>query len=114
MTVSHTVHRTGRGGWAPDRVARSLAVASLGVLASGAVLFGAGWAVGGEDAVSDNWVGLVVAVALFAGLGTSLAAFVTAVLAGVRHEPWARMWLALGTFPAVVVVLALLEAFVLE
>jgi len=114
MTVPHTVHHTGHGGWAADRVARSLAVASLGVLLSGAVLLGAGWAVGGEDAVSDNWVGLLVAVALFAGLATSLAAFVTAVLAGVRHEPWASMWLALGTFPAVVVVLGLLEAFVLE
>jgi hypothetical protein len=43
------------------------------VLVSGAVLFAGGWLIGGEDAVSDNWVGVTVVAALFVGLFASFA-----------------------------------------
>ena len=91
-----------------------LAALSLLVLALGAVLFAAAWVVGGDEAVSDNWVGMTVVLALFAGLVGALVALVTALYAGVRHEPWSTLWLPLTTFPAVVAVVALLEAFVFE
>ena len=96
------------------RFARQLAGSSLAVLLAGAVLFGGAWLVGGEDAVSDNWVGVTVVLALFAGLAGTLAALVTAVVAGLRHEPWRHLWLPLTAFPAVVLAVGLLEAFVFE
>ena len=91
-----------------------LAVVSLVVLALGAVLFGAAWVIGGEDAVSDNWVGVSVVVALFAGLAGSFVALLMAAYAGLRHHRWSELWLPLATFPAVVAAVALLEAFVFE
>ena len=87
---------------------------ALVVLGSAAVLFASAWALGGQDAVSDNWVGVTVVVALFVGLAVSFAAMAGAVFAGLRHKPWSRLWLPLATFPGVVVIIALLEAFVFE
>ena len=102
------------GSAAAAATARSLARLALVVLVFGAALFAGAWAVGGEDAVSDNWVGMTVAVALFVGLSGSFAALVAAAIAGLMHEPWSRVWLPLATFPAVVVIVGLLEALVLE
>lgn len=70
--------------------------------------------VGGEAAVSDKWVGVTVVAAHFVGLVGFFIALVTAVAAVLRHEPWARVWLPLLTFPVVVVVVGLLEALVFE
>lgn len=105
----------------PRRDARSaggsawrLAVLSLMVLALAAALFGAAWAIGGEDAVSDNWVGMTVVLGLFAGVSGAFVAPVMALYAGLRREPWGTLWLPLATFPVVVAVVALLEAFVFE
>ncbi len=95
-------------------MARRLAGLSLAALALSAALLACAWAIGGEDAVSDNWVGMTVAVGFFSGLVGSLTALVVAVLAGLRHEPWSRLLLPLVTFPAVAAVVVLLEAFVLE
>lgn len=94
--------------------ARSLALLALVVLTSGAVLFAGAWLIGGEDAVSDNWVGVTTVMALFVGIFGSFAALVTAVFAGLRHEPWSRLRLPLATFPTVVVIVVLLEALVFE
>ena len=99
---------------AMTRFSRQLAALSLVVLLAGAVLFAGGWLVGGQDAVSDNWVGVTVVVALFAGLAGAFTALLTAVVAGLRHEPWRRLWLPLTAFPAVVLVVGLLEAYVFE
>jgi hypothetical protein len=95
-------------------MARRLAGLALAVLALSAALLALAWAIGGEDAVSDNWVGMTVAVGFFSGLVGSFVALVAAVLAGLHHEPWSRMWLPLATFPAVAAVVVLLEALVLE
>lgn len=101
-------------GAAAARFSRQLAAVSLAVLLAGAVLFAGAWLGGGQDAVSDNWVGVMVVVALFAGLAGAFTALLTAVVAGVRHEPWRHLWLPLTAFPAVVLVVGLLEAFVFE
>ena len=96
------------------RFSRQLAGLSLVVLLAGAVLFSTAWLLGGQDAVSDNWVGVSVVVALFTGLIGTFVALVTAVVARLRHEPWRDLWLPLAAFPAVVLAVALLEAFVFE
>lgn len=103
-----------RDAGASGRTARRLAALALVVLVFAAVLFGGAWVLGGEDAVSDNWVGVTVVVAFFVGLFGALAAMLTAGFAGLRHEPWSRVWVPLATFPAVVVIVGLLEAFVFE
>lgn len=95
-------------------VARRLAGLALAVLVMAAVLLASAWAIGGEDAVSDNWIGLSVVVGLFTGLVGSFVALVAAVVAGLRREPWSRLWLPLATFPAVTGVVFLLEALVFE
>ena len=93
---------------------RWMAGLALAVLTSGALLFGSAWAIGGQDATADNWVGVTVVVALFAGLLTALAAMVTSLVIGVRHGSWAQLRLPLLTFPTVLLVVVLLEAFVFE
>ena len=103
-----------RGAAAAGGSARRLAGLALVVLAIGAVLFAGAWAIGGDDAVSDNWVGMTVVVALFAGLIGAFAAFLMALYEGWRHRTWPDLWLPLTAFPAVVLVVALLEAFVFE
>ena len=112
----NTASHASRSGPASSlgRMAQGLAGVALVVLALAAVLFGSAWAVGGEDAVSDNWVGLTVVIGFFAGLVGSFVALVTAVFAVLHAEPTSRMWLPLATFPAVVVVAVLLEALVFE
>jgi ABC-type Fe3+ transport system permease subunit len=101
-------------GAAAAGAAWQLAVVSLIVLTLGALLFGSAWAIGGDDAVSDNWVGMTVVVALFAGLLGSFVALLVASYAGLRHHRWSELVLPLVTFPSVVAAVALLEAFVFE
>ena len=113
--MSTALHASRRGPMSSaGRTAQRLATVAVVVLVLAAVLFGSAWAIGGEDAVSDNWVGLTVMVGFFGGLVGSFAALVTAVFAVLHDEPMPRMWLPLTTFPAVVVVTALLEAMVFE
>jgi hypothetical protein len=69
------------------------------------------YAVGAESAVEDNWLGVLAAVVLGAGLAAALLGFVLAIAAGVRHVRGALLWLPLSVFPAVALLLALVEAF---
>jgi len=54
---------------------------------------------GGSDAVSDNWIGLLGAVALIGGLIASLVAFMLAVTAKIKQEQWVWLWVPLLVFP---------------
>lgn len=103
-----------RGAGSAVRSARRLAELALVVLVLGAVLFGGAWAIAGEDAVSDNWVGMTVVVALFVGIIGTFTAFLMGLYEGWRSRAWRQFWLPLTAFPAVVVVVGLLEAFVFE
>ena len=47
-------------------------------------------------------------------MGVFQVGLVMALYAAMRREPWGTLWLPLTTFPAVVAVVVLLEAFVLE
>lgn len=76
-----------------------------------AALFGVAYGLGGEEAISDNWVGLLVTVVLFGSVAASLTAFVLALAARLRHEEFGLMWVPLSVFPALVAFLVLGEAF---
>jgi hypothetical protein len=77
-------------------------------------ILGVAYAVGGSEAISDNWVGMLAAVALLGGLLASLVAFSMAVLARVKHEQWALLWLPLSLFPGLLVVVVLAETLWIE
>lgn len=96
-----------------DRARRAVRRATAAATASAAALalFGLAYAVGGADATADNWVGILVVLALLGGVPASLAAFVLAVLAKVQHERWALLWLPLAVFPSLVAFVVLGEAF---
>ena len=47
------------------------------------------------------------AVALLGGLPASLVAFAMAVVARVKHEQWALLWLPLSLFPGLLVIVVL-------
>jgi hypothetical protein len=74
-------------------------------------MFAVALAIGGSDAIEDNWVGFLGMVSLYAGFLASLAAFALAVVARVKHERWAPLWLPLSLFPALLAFLLLGEAF---
>ncbi|HXG75036.1 MAG TPA: hypothetical protein VNJ53_00550 [Gaiellaceae bacterium] len=85
-------------------------VSGTAVLAALA-LFGIAYAVGGEDATSDNWVGVLVALLGLGGLLGSAAAFVLAIVATREHGLRRALWLPLALFPALALLLVLGEAF---
>ena len=95
----------------PSRWAVGLAAAAALAIATSLVTFALAYAVGGSGATEDNWVGLLVMVSLLGGLLASFAAFALAVVAKVKHERWALLWLPLSVFPALLAFLALGEAF---
>jgi hypothetical protein len=69
---------------------------------------------GGEDAVSDTFVGYLAGFAVIGGLLTALAAFVMAIVAKVKHERWALLWLPLSVFPTLLAIVVLVEALWME
>jgi hypothetical protein len=83
---------------------------SVVVVVAGAV-FSIAYAVGGSDATSDNWVGVLAAVGLLGGVLTSLGAFVVALVAWLGHERTRLLWLPLLLFPALLAFVVLGEAF---
>lgn len=91
-----------------------LAAAVVVVVVAAYAIFAVAWVFGGQDAVSDNWVGLLAAVALVGGLGVSFAAGVLAVVAKFRHEDWALLRLPMWVFPVLLVLVLLAETFLLE
>ena len=93
------------------RWAVGLAAAVAVTIATSFAIFAVAYAIGGSGATEDNWVGFVVGISLLGGLLASLAAFALAVVARVKHERWALLWLPLFVFPALLVFLVLGEAF---
>lgn|GEM_PF-1958178 len=93
------------------RWAFRLAAGAPVAIGTGLVLFGVADVVGGSDATSDNWVGVLVGFGLLAGLLASFAGFLLAAAAKIMHEPWLILWLPLSMFPAVLAFFVLGEAF---
>ena len=117
MTVAPVAGRAAISvGPAPahSRLARwavGLAAAVAVVIAASFAIFAVAYAIGGSGATEDNWVGFLVMVLLLGGLLASLAACALAVVAKVKHDRWALLWLPLSVFPALLAFLALGEAF---
>jgi hypothetical protein len=93
------------------RWAVGLAAAVVVALAASYTIFGTAYAIGGWDAIEDTWVGFLGAFSLLGGLLASLVAFVLALVAKVKHERWALLWLPLSVFPALLAFLVLGETF---
>ncbi len=99
---------------APNPLVRwsaGLGAAAAAAVVAGVVLFGIAYAVGGTEATEDNWVGLLSATGVLGGLLLAFVAFVLALSARIRHEPWRPLWLPLAVFPGVTLFLAVSEIF---
>lgn len=92
------------------RLAVGLAAAVAVLIVFSSAILTVAYASGGSDAISDNWVGFLGAVALLGGLFASFVAFVLAIAARVKHEQWRWLWLPLLVFPALLAFVVLGEA----
>ena len=93
------------------RWAVGLSLVSGATIAAAIATFGIAYAAGGSSKVEDNWVAYLVTSLALAGLVCSLAAFALAVVAKVRQERWAVLWLPLSLLPAAVLFVVLGELF---
>lgn len=84
------------------------------VLVVAYTIFFVALAVGGDAAISDTWVGYLAGVALVGGLFASFVAFTMAVVARIRREVTARLWLPLALFPVLLAVVLLAEVLWME
>ena len=92
-----------------SRCAVGVATVVAVVLAVTGAIFIVAFSSGGSDAISDNWIGLLGAIALIGGLIASFAAFVLAITAKIKREQSAWLWLPLLAFPAMLLFLLLGE-----
>lgn len=103
-----------RGHTLIARWAVGIAVVVAVVVAVSYTIFAVAYSVGGNAAISDNWVGFLGAFAMLGGLAASLVAFVLAIVAKVKHERWRLLWLPLSVFPALLAIVVIAEAFFME
>ena len=93
------------------RCAVGIATAVLILDALTAAVFIVAFTVGGSEAVSDNWVGMFVAIAMLGGFIVALVAFVLAITVKIKGGEWVRLRLPLFLFPALFTFLLLGEFF---
>ena len=114
--MSTGAHSPPRGGQRRTNSAWAvgLAAAGLGLQVLGYAVVLIAYAVGGDDAISDNWVGAFGAVSLLGGLAALVVGFGLAAVAWTRHDRWPLLRLPLAALPAALAVIVLLELFVVE
>lgn len=88
-----------------------LATAVSTVLILSGAIFGIAYLLGGSNAVSDNWVGMLAAISLLGGLIVSPMAFVLAVTTWIKHGRSRWLWLPLVVFPALLAFVIIGETF---
>jgi hypothetical protein len=91
------------------RWAIGIAGGALAVIVVSYSIFGLTWAIAGEDAVSDNFVGYLAGFALVAGLLASLVAFVMALVAHVKQQRKALLWLPMVLLPTLIIGVTVVE-----
>lgn len=96
------------------RWAVRLAGGTVAVLVPTYTILGVALATGGQDAISDNWIGYLGGVALIGGLATSLIAFLMALVTRMRHREVRLLWLPLALFPSLASVVLVVELFWME
>lgn len=109
----HADQPLGTGGRRPDvRARQAVGLAALGAAAVAFALafFGVASAIGGDDAVSDNWAAVLVGVSGIGGFLASFAAFVVALVAKAKGEQGRRLLLPLALFPVLLAFVLLGEA----
>lgn len=106
---AHPAAARTRHPWSTPAFGLAAVVVVIVVLAAGT--FAAAYAIGGQEATSDNWVGVVTVVGLVGGLLSSVGAFAPAVGARLAHERTWLTWLPLLLFPTLLLLLVLGEAF---
>jgi hypothetical protein len=102
------------GGHPPGRLARWAVRLSAVFGAASAASIAAvviACAVGIESTVEDTGLGEFLGLTAVTGFLGSLAAFLAAIVAKVRHEQWTLLWLPLCVFPTLLAFLVLGEAF---
>ncbi len=102
------------GSGAPSVLSRQavrLALLGLSVMVAAGGLFAVAYAIGGADATSDNWVGILVVLLGAVGFLSALAAFVQAVRGWMAGARWSVLWPALTVMPLALTFLVLGEAF---
>ncbi len=104
-----TGHRHPHGRLAVWAVRLSAVFGAASVASIAAVVIA--YAVGVESTVEDTLLGAFLAIIAFIGCLGSLAAFLAAFVAKVRHERWTLLWLPLCVFPALLAFLVLGEVF---
>ena len=96
------------------RWAVRLAQGTLAVVVPSYAILGIALATGGQDAISDNWIGYLGGIALIGGLAVSLVAFLMALAVRVRHRQVKLLWLPLALFPSLAVIVTAVELFWME
>jgi hypothetical protein len=114
MTVGPVPARSFDGPAHLGRWAVRLAQGTLAVVVPSYTVLGIALAAGGQDAISDNWVGYLGGVALIGGLSVSLVAFLMALAVRMRHREVKLLWLPLALFPSLAVIVAAVELFWME
>jgi len=94
------------------RAPAGLAALVVVVVVSYTILFIA-LAAGGDDAISDNWVGALAGVLVLGGAVASLVALVVAIVARSVQERWALLGLARSVLPILLVPVVLGEVIVM-
>lgn len=100
MTTTHgSMRMEGRHltGWAVGTAVATAVLFAVGVTVLGIVGFDA------DDEAFTTGTTAVVSVGLFGGMLASVAAFVTAVVARMRHEHSAWLWLPLLLAPVLLI-----------
>ncbi len=109
--VSGTAREPRGRGEAHSRLAR-WAVASSAVFGAAIAAIVIGWAAGGDSFMDNNlWFSWTV---LLLGLAAGIAACLMAIVAMLKGEVWALLWVPLCAFPALVVLVVVGEAFIWE
>lgn len=96
------------------RWAVRLAGGTVAVLVPTYTILGVALATGGQDAISDNWIGYLGGIALIGGLAVSLTAFLMALVTRMRHREVRLLWLPLALFPSLASVVLVVELFWME
>ncbi|MBK9178073.1 MAG: hypothetical protein IPM45_00635 [Acidimicrobiales bacterium] len=96
------------------RWAVGLAAAVVVVIVVSYAMLAVAYAIGGDDAISDTWIGYLAGYSLIGGLLASLVALALAVVAKSTHERWTLLWLPLSVFPALFATVVLLETLWIE
>lgn len=102
-------------GWSSTvTIVVAVSILVLVVLAIIYSIVGVAYLVNGDEGISDNWVGALGGLGLFAGLGVTAINLVAALghLRHLRTRP--ILWLALLEFPVFLAAIVLLEVFFFE